>query len=41
MKVDPNTIGNTKQADRLIETNKITAYEQKNGRLPAGNKTHH
>lgn len=40
-KVDPSTIGNTKQADRLIETQKITAYEQENGHLPAGNKTHH
>jgi RHS repeat-associated protein len=41
MDVDPNTIGNTKQVDRSIETRKIKDYEQKKGHLPAGNKTHH
>ncbi len=39
--IDPSTIGNTKQADRLIETQKIQAYEQNKGKLPPGNKTHH
>lgn len=41
MRVDPATIGNTKQVDRSIETQKIDAYEQNNNHLPAGNKTHH
>lgn len=41
MKVDPNTIGNTKQVDRSIETQRIKTYEQKNHHLPAGNKTYH
>lgn len=41
MDIDQNTIGNTKQADRSIETQRIKTYEQNNHHLPAGNKTHH
>lgn len=33
--------GGTKQADRLLETQKIKDFQNKHGKLPAGNKTCH
>ena len=33
--------GDTKQADRLLETQKLKDYYNKNGALPPGNKTFH
>jgi RHS repeat-associated protein len=33
--------GGTKQADRLLETQKLNDYKNKHGELPAGNKTCH
>lgn len=41
MDIDQNTVGNTKQVDRSIETQRIKTYEQNNHHLPAGNKTYH
>ncbi|PQL93811.1 RHS repeat-associated core domain-containing protein [Apibacter adventoris] len=40
-RVDQTTVGNSKQTDRLIETQKIQNYEKQYGSLPPGNKTHH
>ncbi|EWH10017.1 Rhs family protein, partial [Cellulophaga geojensis KL-A] len=39
--VKPLTLGGSKKADHLLETQKIKDYYNKNGALPPGNKTFH
>jgi hypothetical protein len=34
-------VGGTKQADRAMETQLLDDHKNKNGKLPAGNKTCH